>query len=373
MKLRRLALVVALVFLSRPAMNATGRERPYQVTELDARGIPPLLEGVLSKQDWREKRAEIMKAWLTAVGDIPPRVPVRFEVLSETREASHVVQRIVFDSVFGDRIPALLLTPHGVRESHGKVPAILALHPTNAAGKDAIARSTGTKNRMYAVELAERGYVVLAPDDMTAGERIFPGQGAFRDKPFYEQYPDWSTVGKNLVDHLQAVDLLCELPYVDRARIGVIGHSFGGYNAYFLSAVDLRIRVVISSCGLSPFARSANRGHWGVRKWYTHLPSITDSLNCGIVPFEFNEIIALSAPIPMFFYAAQEDHIFPHWVAIGECLGDVRQLYSWMGVADRFRFIIGSGDHDFPPEVREMSFGFLDQWLKGAAQSAREQ
>lgn len=365
MKLACFATIIACVF--NPLAAAHASERPYRLTDLDANGVPPLLENVASKEDWQKKRAEILKAWLATVGGIPDRVPVRFEVLEETSEPTHVLQRIVFDAAGGDRIPALLLIPHEVYASKKKTPAILALHPTSVAGKDAIARPTGAKDRMYALELAARGYVVLAPDDLTAGERVFPGLRAFRDKPFYERHPEWSTVGKNLVDHLQAVDLLATLPYVDAEKIGVIGHSFGGYNGYFLSAMDPRIRAVVSSCGLSPFARNARRAHWGIRDWYTHFPSISADLVRGTVPFEFNEIIALSAPTPIFFYVAQQDRIFPHWISVGECLIDVRSLYAWMGAAERFRSMIGSGDHDFPPAVREMSYRFLDQWLRGPA------
>lgn len=345
--------------------------RPYRLDELREKGVPPVLGGVTTKEQWERKRTEILQVWFDCVGGVPARVPTKFLVESETVVGDHVRQKITFATADDDAISAFLLIPNGARESGKKSPAILALHPTNAAGKASIATADGPRNRQYALELVSRGYVVLAPDDLTAGERIFPGQRAFRDAPFYEKYPEWTTVGKNLLDHLQAVDLLTSLDFVDAERIGVIGHSFGAYNAYFLSAIDERIRAVVSSCGLLPFAPKASTEHWGVRNWYSHFPKLSAVQNQGTVPFEFNEIIALTAPRPMFFYAAQSDRIFPHWKEVGECFLDVHGLYVWLGGEDNFKSVIGSGGHDFPEPVRIMSYEFLDQWLKPENELAR--
>lgn len=346
--------------------------RPYGLAELNANGVPPVLGGIATREQWESKRTEILQAFLDCAGGVPARGPVKFSVESEVAEGDHVRQKIVFATTDGDSVPAFLLIPRGARESGKKYPAILALHPTNAMGKASVATPEGPENRRYALELVSRGYVVLAPDDLTAGERIFPGQRAFRDAPFYARHPEWSTVGKNLLDHLQAVDLLVSLPFVDARRIGVIGHSFGAYNAYFLSALDERIRVVVSSCGLLPFAAVGSTKHWGVRDWYTHFPRLAAAQAQGRVPFEFNEIIALTAPRPMFFYAAQSDHIFPYWREVGDCLLDLHRLYVWQGAEDNFKSVIGSGDHDFPEPVRIMSYEFLDRWLQPENGPARQ-
>lgn len=56
-----------------------------------------------------------------------------------------------------DEVPALLLIP---ARRTAPVPSVLALHPTNPAGKSAIARAHGLANRGYGFELAQRGYLV---------------------------------------------------------------------------------------------------------------------------------------------------------------------------------------------------------------------
>lgn len=339
--------------------------RPYVLSELNKNGIPHLLAGIKTPDQWQAKRSEILQTWLQYIGGLPERPPVTYEVLSEEKLKDHVRRKIVFNTYDGDRIPAYLLIPNSAFSSRKRLPAILALHPTNPYGKDSIATAAGIRNRTYAYELVSRGYVVLAPDDLTSGERIYPHHKSFDAGPFYQKYPHWSTVGKNTVDHLQAIDLLSQLDIVDPNRIGVIGHSFGAYNAYFLSAVDARVKVVVSSCGLNPFTGNGDPSHWGVRAFpYTHLPKVTPDLAKDRVAFEFNEIIALTAPRPLFIYAAQSDHLFPHWQSVGACLIDVHKLYQWLGAEDRFASYMGVGDHDFPPEIRKIAYDFLDEWLK---------
>ncbi len=331
---------------------------------LETDAPPPLLEDVETVDDWKVRADQIRGIWRGYIGGIPERVPVNYEIRSTTPEEDHDRIHLVFDTVHGDTVTAYLLLPHGVKESGETFPAILALHPTNAEGKDSIATPWSRPNRQYAFELVSRGYVVLAPDAMTSGERIFEGLNHFHSQPFYDKHPEWSTVGKNITDHMQAVDLLESLPYVDADRIGTIGHSFGGYNAYFLSSIDERIAVAVSSCGINPLTGSSMPGHWGVRDWYTHLPRFSEDMKRDRAPFDFHEIAALTAPRPFFNYSTQQDHIFPDWRPIAESMEQLYALYSLYGEPEKFTSLVGSGGHDFPPEIRETAYRFLDRWLK---------
>jgi len=342
------------------------QQRPYKLSELNKNGIPHLLDGINTPEQWVAKKEEIRKAWLDLVGDLPKRPPVQYKIISETQMSDHVRKKIIFNTIYNDTITAFLLVPNSVKTNKRKYPAILALQPTNETGKLPVATpfKEGGRNRYYGYELVSRGYIVLAPDDLTSGERVYPGEKPFQSAPFYKKYPDWTIMAKTMVDHMQALDLLSQLDRVAADRIGTIGLSFGGYNVFFLSSVDPRIKAVVSICGLSPFTGDPRPGRWGVRDWYSHFPRITGDLNNDKVPFEFNEIVALSAPIPMFFYAAQNDKIFPQWQSIGETLNDVYKLYEWLGHANNFKYSIGPGGHDFPPDIRSWAYHFLDQNLK---------
>lgn len=169
-------------------------------------------------------------------------------------------------------------------------------------------------------------------------------------------------IGKMATDHKYGVSLLSQLDFVDADRIAAIGHSLGGYNAYFLSAFDRRIKAVVSSCGFCTFAGDPRPYRWAVRNGsFTHMPQITDYLIRSAIPFEFNEIIALSCPRPFFNWSTQNDEIFPHWAPIGKALDSVYRLYRELNAGDRFTSLLGTGEHSFPRAIRRMAYDWLEQ------------
>ncbi len=104
-------------------------------------------------------------------------------------------------------------------------------------------------NQLWAHELAERGYVCLVIDYPLLHTQ------EYATDPYALGYA--SCTMKGIVNHRRGVDLLRQLPYVDRARIGVIGHSLGGHNALFLATFEARVRTIVSSCGFNVFAKHA--------------------------------------------------------------------------------------------------------------------
>lgn len=58
-----------------------------------------------------------------------------------------------------------------------------------------------------------------------------------------------------IVNRTRGIALLVQHPRVDKRRIGVVGHSLGGHNALFVAAFDDRIRISVTSCGFTAFAK----------------------------------------------------------------------------------------------------------------------
>lgn len=63
----------------------------------------------------------------------------------------------------GEEVTAYLYIPL-VKEKRTRFPAMLALHQTEAIGKKSVDGQGTYYNLAYAKELAQRGYVVIAPD-----------------------------------------------------------------------------------------------------------------------------------------------------------------------------------------------------------------
>lgn len=342
----------------------------YSLTALNEKGIPGLLEGIDSPSQWQEKRQNILRTWLDYIGYLPDRQKIAWELLSEVKLGDHYRQHIRYATAYGDHVTAYLLLPLRFKEkpdgssAANLFPGMLALHPTNIEGKVDSGTDEGSNkvNYRYGLELVRRDYVVLVPDAITYGERIF--KEAKHTAPFYEKYPEWTAVGKMLIDHIYGVDLLCSLERVDSGRIGAIGHSLGGYNAFFLAGLDHRIGAFVSSCGFATFAGDPRPNRWGLRDWFSHIPRLTPDIEQGEVPFEFNEIAALTAPIPAFYWSGQQDKIFPHWKEISLAMEDVKKLYSFLGEAEKFTYLMGTEGHDLPDYIRIAAYDFFDRWLK---------
>lgn len=369
------AVVIYAVFKSEKIRGET----MYTLIALEKDGALPLLHNVNDIEDWHEKRSTISQNWLDCIGGLPPLVKPSMKINTWEIHDDYYQINICYSTVYADWVPANLLVPKGLVEENlttesdvlhllssaksKRFRAVIALHPTSENGKEDISTTVGRKNRQYGLELVKRGFVVLAPDTITAGERVLQNEQPFQTAAFYKSHPEWSAVAKMIVDHQQGISLLEELSIVDNSKIGAIGHSLGGYNSFFLAGVDSRIKAVVCSCGFSPFAQDPERHRWGRREWFSHIPKISDYINEGKVPFEFTEIAALVAPTPLFLWMGQNDHIFPHWEPAAKGLAELSSLYEWMEEGERFTSLIGNTGHDFPPEIRQISYAFLDKWL----------
>ncbi len=304
--------------------------------------------------DWQRRRAHILAALQEVMGPLPPHsaAPLAIEVLEELQEARFTRRKITFASADGDRVPAYLFVPRG---GTGRLPAMLCLHQTVAIGKAEPAGLGGKPNLHYALELAERGYVALAPD--------YPGFGDYKIDVYAMGYQ--SATMKGIANHIRAVDLLASLPEVDAARIGVIGHSLGGHNALFVAAFDQRIAAVVSSCGFTSFPKyyGGDLTGWSHRGYMPRIASEYGK-SPARMPFDFPEVLGAMAPHPVFINAPLHDSNF-EVSGVDDCVRSARALYRGIFHApDRLVVVHPDCQHDFPPDVREQAYAFLDRWLR---------
>jgi dienelactone hydrolase len=310
--------------------------------------------------DWSLRRAHVLAHVEKVMGELPGpelRVPLDVKVISEEKAEKYVRQKITYIPEPGDRVPAYLLIP---AELKGKAPAMLCLHQTTGIGKGEPAGLGGLRNLHYAHELAERGYVCLAPDYPSFGDYKYDFKAAGRSgTPSY-----MSGSMKAIWNNVRAVDLLESLSYVNPDKIGCIGHSLGGHNTIFTAVFDQRNAAMVSSSGFTPF-----HDYYGgkLAGWTSdrYMPRIrTEHGNDpNQVPFDFYELVAALAPRPFFINAPLRDDNFDV-NGVKKNVSEAGKVYALLGAKEGLHAVYPEVGHDFPVDVREQAYSFLDKWLK---------
>jgi dienelactone hydrolase len=314
---------------------------------------------VVSRADWEVRRAHILAHFQQVAGPLPGgerRVPLAMEVVSTQEDRGIVRKKITFATEPGDRVPAWLLIPGGPAAAESSRPAVLCLHQTVSIGKDEPAGLGGKPDLRYALELARRGYVALAPD--------YPNFGEYKIDVYKLGYA--SATMKAIWNNRRAVDVLTDLNEVDPERIGVIGHSLGGHNAIFTALFEPRIKAVVSSCGFNAFPSydKGNIAGWSHKGYMPRLKE-TYQLDLRLVPFDFPELIGALAPRAFFTNSPLHDANF-EVEGVRLCIGSARPVYEFLGVPDRLVATYPDAQHAFPPAARFQAYEFLDEHLRRA-------
>jgi len=311
---------------------------------------------------WACRRQEIKRRIGVVVGSMPAhKVPLDVQIIEQEEHDTYVVKKIDYAAEPDDRVPAYLVIPKAIEKP---VPAILCLHGTSSPGKLVVmGRAEAKPNMAYAVELAERGYVTLAPDIMAIGERIFPGREHLDVAPFLQKFPDRTVMGKNLWDHMRAVDLLQGLPEVEGEKVGAVGHSLGGRNTHYLAALDERIACAVVSAGIIPLS-GHYRMFWRRNKYesFGHVAEFVRKHNR--LPFEKHEVTSLIAPRPCMVVGASTDVWIRRTDLLSEMAHRVSDVYRLHDAEKNFCRLLHGHGHDSPPHVRRFMYDWFDLHLR---------
>lgn len=314
-------------------------------------------------------REQILEGVSRIFGPMPrEKVALDPQILSEEDCGGYVRRKVSIQVQPGDRMPAYLLIPKALK---GRAPAILCFYgTTSGAGKETTVGLSGpapgsppAKNRGFAVDMAEAGFVAFAADYLRDGERVAPGRRPYDTTDFYAAFPDWSVHGKDAWDSMRAIDYLQSLDFVDPENIGMVGHSYGGHSTIFTAAMEPRIKAAWANGPVSDFLEHGL--HWAVPKGSgasQSLPAMRPYILDRTIPppLAFDEVTSLIAPRAL---------------AVGQAVGErrpreeencaaVSAVYEALGAGDRVRYVWYPGDHDFPPHVRKEAVGWFRRWLR---------
>jgi len=353
-----------LLFVLLLTVSSAFAERPDLMTYKDEQGNR---QAVKTEQDFGVRCQAIRDAMQEVMGKLPDRSnlpPLNIQVRHVHEEDTFVRKTVSFTAAENESVPAYLYLPKRAGGSpQVKRPAMLVLHETTDLGKRSLDGERTVPNRAYARELAQRGYVVIAPD--------YPSFGELKDFDFKSaRYASGTMAG--IFYHMRGVDLLQSLEEVNPDRIGVIGHSLGGHNAMFVAAFDPRLKVIVASCGWTQFEHynigPAGTQHYGGRlgPWAQdrYMPFVREKfqLDATRIPFEFHEVIALFAPRAFFSNSPTLDSNFDV-VGVQKGIGLASKAYSLYRAEDRLQVRYPEAGHDFPPDVRLEVYRFIDRIL----------
>ena len=339
-----------LLTLPLPALTAGERTSASLLSYRDKAGRS---RPVRNERDWRKRVRQVQAAMQEVMGPLPAATPgaPAVTILGEEDGGTYLRRRIDYMAEDGDRVSAFLLLP---KSRSGRAPAVLCLHQTVRIGKAEPAGLGGSPHLHYAQELAQRGYVALAPD--------YPNFGDYHFDPYQHGY--LSATMKGIRNHRRAVDLLVALPEVASGRLAVMGHSLGGHNSLFVAAFEPRLRAVVTSCGFTSFARyyGGNLTGWSHRGYMPRIASVYQK-SPARMPFDFPELLAALAPRPVFVNAPLNDSNFDV-SGVRDCVQAAREVYQRVfHDGDHLVAVHPDSAHDFPDAVRLQAYDFLDRWL----------
>jgi dienelactone hydrolase len=322
---------------------------------------------VSSAAEWEQKASalrEIDKLFLGSqpYGPVDPNA----ETLEEIDKKTYLQRKIAYNTGPDERITAYVLIP---KQRPAKCPAVLCLHQTTPLGKEQVIGNdlfSDGQDFAYALHLVELGFITFSYDLLGAGERAYSGFRAFDTAPFYEQYPHWSARGKDIYDVSRALDVIQHIPEINPDKIGSIGHSQGGGITIHAMALEPRIKVGVSNCGIWPMRMSKNPYNEARSDWWVGRPLLRPfCLTSKEFPVQVHDLMALAAPRPLMNISALNDYQYSEdekkittlgFDAMTQC---IREVYSFYGKEDSFAVLTHFEGHTFKEQQRSCAYNFF--------------
>ena len=318
---------------------------------------------VKTKQDWQRRRNEILQKWNSIMGHWPPLIDnPKIEYLEKKHRENFTQHKVRVEIAPNQQtVDGYLLIPDGKKSC----PAMIVVYydAETAIGQ-------GRELRDFAYQLTKRGFVTLS-----IGTPEFASLKA-PYKPLYE-----SPAGESPLQPLSALayvaanchTALAKMPQVDPARIGIMGHSYGGKWAMFAACLYEKFACTVwSDPGIVFDEKRPNVNYW--EPWYLGYDpnfqrqrGVPDAAkprtgtykklyNEG---YDLHELHALMAPRPFLVSGGSEDRL-ERWKALNHTIEVNKLLNHTNRVA-----MTNRKAHSPTPESNEQIYIFLEHFLAG--------
>jgi hypothetical protein len=288
------------------------------------------------------------------LGDLPPRSrPLEVQQIAEEERQEYVLETLVLNLNGIEAVPAYFVRP---KDGQGPLPVILYNHAhfgDYVLGKDEVLVGRKVLQRpAYADALTELGYAALCIDTWAFGERRGRSEGEIFREMLWSGQVMW---GMMVFDSLRTLDYLESRPDVDTARIGTLGLSMGSTMAWWLAALDTRVKVCIDICCLTDFEALIAHRSLEAHNVYYFVPRL-------LKHFTTAQINALIAPRPHLSLAGIFDPLTPP-DGLDRIDAALREVYAAAGAAEAWRLSRYATGHMETAAMRVEIIDFLQRWL----------
>lgn len=349
---------LALAFQSADPLLAWMDVQAQQQLDLRARAIA----AIQTRADAERHRAAVRAKLTELIGGLPAyRGPLRARVTGQLRAPTHIIEKVIFESLPGIYITGNLYRPLAA----GRYPAVLVPAGHTQEGK--------AEPQRVAANLAAKGFIALTYDPIGQGEReqhYLPQLGRTLTGGGGNEHLELGArsilIGQSVAryfihDARRAVDYLVSRADVDANRLAVTGCSGGGAITTYVGVFDERMKAAAPGCFINSF-RTLFTGPTADSEM-----SFPRFLASGL---DMADFFIAAAPLPWLMMATTEDYFAPAGARM--VYEEARRLYALQGAEDRIQFFVGTGPHGTPRDSREQIYAWLIRWLKNGEGDTRD-
>jgi pimeloyl-ACP methyl ester carboxylesterase len=311
-----------------------------------------------SRQPAPTKLAVAKKKQRTALyqllGRLPDRHrPISVKVLSREESGEMIIEKLLLDINGRELVSAYFTKP---KNSTAKVPVVLFNH--SHFGQYQVGKNEfllGRKEMQtppYALALARAGYAGLCIDSWGFGERNTRTEMDIFKEMLWNGQVMW---GMMVYDNLRALDYLETRTDVDSKRIATMGMSMGSTMAWWLAALDERIKVCVDLCCLTDFQTLVEEKGLSRHGIFYFVPDLLNH-------FSTSQINALISPRPHLGLAGRLDPLTP-LAGLEKIDRDLRAVYRQEGAPEAWQLRLYDVGHVETPAMRQDILAFFKQWL----------
>lgn len=288
------------------------------------------------------------------LGRLPSRSKsISAELLEEREYDSFVLEKLVLDLNGIEPVPAYYLR---AKQALDRAPVMLYNHAHGGKyeiGKEEILHGRrALQSPPYGEVLTALGISVLCFDSWAFGERNIRSETDIFKEMLWNGQVMW---GMMVYDSLRAVDYLSGRADVDPARIGTMGISMGSTMAWWLAALDTRIRLIVDMCCMTDFQELLREGNVSKHGLYYYVPDLLNH-------FTTSQINALIAPRLHLCTAGIHDALTPV-AGLDKIDAEMRRVYAEYGESGTWSLLKYDSGHMETAEMRKAIVEFIRQRL----------